>query len=386
MVNRLKVLMAQPDHWTLKASQSLSIRVRDWTPKVDQETSTTHLVRSWSTSLNNLTTIISTVTKANSIHLSKNSRPKCANTILRTMPAHLHSIASLPMDLLSSDSQMTLSQRTLVRPLSVLSTPTTKLSLARTEANANSVTAAHSITTTEREESWSTHFQIFQKVSLFLQCLRRWRATTAKRETTMAITSTIMFLLPSSTQTTTRTRTRWSKSPPSLIWLLFLVISEDSTQTSTCLLCQLVSTTNTTWTDLVTCHHTWCTNSKCRCKCTSSHSLTANQCHSETRPLETPILLQAASQSILRPVLQTKMVKDMRRKIKTALPKSLQTRKGTSLSQKSTWPSKRRTRTRTLQPKPPPTKSLLRTSLQLEPRQCRNDTSFDRWLNIDQFC
>ena len=98
---------AQQDHWTLKASQSLSIRVRDWTPKVDQETSTTLLVRFWSISLNNPTTIISTETKANSIHLSKSSRPKCASTISKTMHAHFNSIASLLTDLLNSDSQMT---------------------------------------------------------------------------------------------------------------------------------------------------------------------------------------------------------------------------------------------------------------------------------------
>jgi hypothetical protein len=34
----------------------------------------------------------------------------------------------------------------------------------------------------------------------------------------------------------------------------------------------LVSTMDITWTSTIWCHHTWCTNSKCRCKCIS------NQC------------------------------------------------------------------------------------------------------------
>jgi len=264
------------------------------------------------------------------------------------------------------------SQRTSERPLSAPSTQTTKLSLANSsspEKNANSVTDAPSITAMQIRESWSTHFQTFQKAWLSLQCQRRWRAITVKRETT-AITSTTteaMFLHPSSIQTTTRIR--WSRSPLLLIWLLFLVVSVVSTQTNTWLLSQWVSTQ--TWTDSVTCHHTWCTNSKCRCRCTSSQWLTANQCHSETRHLETPPL--KTSLSILRQDLQAKMVKDMRRKIKTHHPKSL-ARRERRLSQRSTWPSKRRTRTKILQLRPPLTKSLSRTSLLPEPRRCQNDT------------
>lgn len=99
--------VAQQDPSTLKESLSLSIRVKDWTLREDQETSTTLLARSSSTWLNNHITITFTETKANSTLSSKSIRLKCANTSLREATAHFNSIASSPMALPSSDSQMT---------------------------------------------------------------------------------------------------------------------------------------------------------------------------------------------------------------------------------------------------------------------------------------
>lgn len=346
--------VVHPDHLTHKESQSPSIREKVLTPKEDQETSTTHQVRFWSIWPNNHTMITSTVTRVNSIHLSKSSKLKCANISLKVVNAHLNNIVNLLMAHLNWDNQMTLFQRILVKLPSELSTLTTKLSHANIswlELNANLVMAAHSTMMKMTEESLLTHFQISQKVSLFLQCQRRWRPTISTREETILTTSltttmVLMSLLHSSIQTTNKTR--WSKSHLSLIWLPFLVDLEDSTQTSTCKLhqYQLVSTMDITWTSTTWCHHTWCTNSKCRCKCTSNQCQTVNLCLSELKLQDKPLNRLETNLSTQRTVLQTRMVKDMKRRIKTILLKSLEARKEKKLSKRSMSLNKRRTRTR----------------------------------------
>ena len=215
--------------------------------------------------------------------------------------------------------------------------------------------AAHSSMMMVIKESLLTHFQISQKVSLFLQCQRRWRTTISTREETILTTSTtttvvLTSLLPSSIQTTNKTR--WSRSHLSLIWLLFLVDLEDLTQTSTCKQLhqfQLVSTMDITWTSTTWCHHTWCTNSKCRCKCISNQCQTVNQCLSELKLQDKPLNRLETNLSTQRTVLQTRMVKDMKRRRKTILPKSLEARKEIKLSKRSMSPNKRRTRTRSHQ-------------------------------------
>lgn len=303
--------------------------------------------------------ITSTVTKVNSIHLSKSSKLKCANISLIAENAHFNSIVNLLMAHLNWDNQMTLFQRILVKLPSELSTLTTRLSHANIswlELNANSVMAAHSTMMKMIEEGLLTHFQISQKVSLFLQCQRRWRTTISTREETILTTSmttmvVLTSLLPSSTQTTNKTR--WSRSLLSLIWLPFLVDLEDSTQTSTCKLHQFqwVSTMDITWTSTTWCHHTWCTNSKCRCKCISNQCQTVNQCLSELKLQDKPLNPLETNLSTQRTVLQTRMVKDMKRRRKTILPKSLEARKEIKLSKRSMSPNKRRTRTRNPQRK-----------------------------------
>jgi hypothetical protein len=113
--------------------------------------------------------------------------------------------------------------------------------------------------------------------------------------------------------------------------------------------------------DLEPCLLIWCTNNKCRCKCTNNLLLTLNLCLLEPRLKETKPHHLAGRPNILRLDLQTKMVKGMRRKTRTTLLKNQVPRRETRLSKRSTSPSKRRTKTTNLLPRLPPTKSLLKT-------------------------
>jgi len=154
------------------------------------------------------------------------------------------------------------------------------------------------------------------------------------------------------------TKIQWFKSPPLLIWLLCQEDSEDSIQISIWLQFPWASTT---WTDLGRCLHTWCINNKCRCRCTSNQWQTASQCLLELKVLQIPHHLQVDSLSTRRQDLLTKMVKGTRRRTKTTPLKSQAVRRATRLSQKNTWPSKRKIRAMSLQPRPPLIKSQSKT-------------------------
>jgi len=132
----------------------------------------------------------STETKARSTFWNKNTRHNSANITLSKTLAHLLNSANLPMDKMSSDNPMTHSHQTSEsRPL-VPSIPTSRPTLADTwkrKANAHLVMVAHSITTTMRREIWLIHSQIFLKVLLFLQWMRRFVTTIRTDTTTITI-------------------------------------------------------------------------------------------------------------------------------------------------------------------------------------------------------
>lgn len=201
---------------------------------------------------------------------------------------------------------------------------------------------ALSFTLKEKKESSSIHFQISQKVSPFLQCQRKWRVSTKTRETTTRTMRTQEATWAHLNSTQTTNKTRWSKSPLLLIWLLFLVVSVDSTQTSICPQLQWTSEMDSTptWvTDSTLCLHTWCINNRCNWTCTNN--LLDNHSLSELK-LQATLLLRMINLSILRVAHQTTRAKDMRRRKKIALLRNLLVRRETKLSKRSMWPSKRR--------------------------------------------
>lgn len=201
---------------------------------------------------------------------------------------------------------------------------------------------ALSFTLKEKKESSSIHFQISQKVSPFLQCQRKWRVSTKTRETTTRTMRTQEATWAHLNSTQTTNKTRWSKSPLLLIWLLFLVVSVDSTQTSICPQLQWTSEMDSTptWvTDSTLCLHTWCINNRCNWTCTNN--LLDNHSLSELK-LQATLLLRMINLSILRVAHQTTRAKDMRRRKKIAHLRNLLVRRETKLSKRSMWPSKRR--------------------------------------------
>jgi len=215
-------------------------------PTEDQETSTILQVRCSEASPTNHTMIASTATMAKSTLWSKSIRPNSASTTWRTRHAHSINIANSLTVIKNSEQLMILFHRALERQHLVQFTPTTRLSHANTwskRINVHSVKDAHSTTMMRRKESWLTHFQIFQKVSLSHQCQRnrdthtrvdtiRTTVVTPTNSTTMTLPIPTLPHLHQSVHSNsahwTLNHHPWSRSPASLKWLLLVA----STQTS----------------------------------------------------------------------------------------------------------------------------------------------------------
>lgn len=289
LLQKLKDLQLKTTH---QVARKLDIREKVLTPTEDQETSTTHQARFLEASLTSHTMTASTVIPAKCTLWSKSTRLNSASITLKMKNAHSTNSASSLTEVRNSDKPMTHFHKTSVKLLSVPFTPTTRLNHASTwrkELNAHSVKVAHSSMMTKKRETWSTHFQIFQKVWLSHQCQKR-------SETKAKVVDTTILTLVTKTTTGTVTKTTktvllwahssshhwtnnshhhpWSRSPASLKWLLLV----DSTQTSIWAQPQWTSNLRFNKSSLeinprCSLHHkckTWCqwwtTNPKCKVK------------------------------------------------------------------------------------------------------------------------
>jgi len=263
------------------------------------------------------------------------------------------------------EPQMTHFHKTLARPLSVLSIQTTRLNHASTckrKANAHSAKAAHSSTTMSRGETWSTHFQTFQKESHFHLCQKRLEILT--REDT---TTTTAAAPTSSTSTTQAARAKDLHHPSahsnSVHWTLSHHLSSRSqasprwqpsvasTQTSTSAQLQLPCKPKFRVCSSTASHQLRCLLPKLlKCK---SNKCISNRCsktmemlqhHKATKTkakVSTRIRVTATRTTSSLDLQRRTPSTDMkRRKAKTPIQRSARKVRRTNLSRKSMWPSK----------------------------------------------
>ena len=241
-----------------------------------------------------------------------------------------------------------------------LSIPTTRLNHASTckkKANAHSVKAAHSSTAMVRRETWSTHFQIYQKEWHFHLCQKRLEILTRANTTTTTPVPT------SSTSTTRATRTKdphhpsahsnsvhWtpklhlsSRLQASPRWQLSVASIQTSTSAQLQLPCKLKSKVfNSTASHqprclllkLLKCKSSKCTSNRC------SKTMEMLQLHKATKTKASTRIRVTATRTTSSPdLLSLTLSTDMkRRSSKTLIQRLARKVTKTNLSRRSMWP------------------------------------------------